>query len=328
VQDIKRSNDLFQKGRADELAAQYADALKKFEEADHLRPASGIVFHIAFCKEKLGSTLEAANDYERAVAMGKAENKPPVVKEAAARLEALTKKLPRLLVIAPKDVTDLKVSVDEHPFPESDLGVEKRVAQGTHRIAATAQGTRAFQTTVEAKEGTVQEVRIVLEKAGPAVVAILAPPKAPEPAAPPAPAPAPTAAPPAVTPPPDSAPKHASYTGAIVASVATGAFLGLGLVSYFVAGGHQDTLLSQCLTLPPAPCDELRGPVRTWDTVALAGFGAAGVSLVTAIVLFATASPGKSAALRLPLGLTPEVAVAPDGRGLAAGTFGLRGALP
>ncbi len=325
VKDLARAKQLFDKGRADELAAQYGEALKKFEELEKLKPTSGVAFHIGFCKEKLGRGLDAASDYERAAAMAKSENKPEVVKESENRLAALTPKLARLLVLAPKDAQDLHVTVDDRPLPEADLGVEKRIAPGAHKVAATAAGMRPFQSNVDTREGAVQEVRVVLEKAGPAVVAIVAAPKAAEPA--PAPVPAaegPTAP---VTPPPDSAPKHANYTGAVIASVATGAFLGLGVASYFVAGAKQDTLLTQCLTLNVAGCDELKGPVRTWDTIALVGFGAAGASLVTAVVLFATASPSKSASARpspmFPLGLTPEVAIGPS-----AGTFGFRGALP
>ena len=127
-----------------------------------------------------------------------------------------------------------------------------------------------------------------------------------------------------------------------MASVAVGAFAGLGLVSFLVAGAKHDTLITQCPTLTTAACADLRGPVRTWDTVALAGFGAAGVSLVTAIVLFATASPSRNAAAVDPNrpalfakgrsghpGILGALALEPDLTfGPSTAALGLRGVLP
>lgn len=331
VAEIKRSNDLFAKGRTDELAAQYGEALKKFEEAQRLRPASGIVFHIAFCKEKIGRGLEAAGDYERASAMGKAEGKPQVVKEADARLAALAPKLARVVVVPPKDAADLKVTLDDRTLSDSELGTEIRVAAGAHKVGASARGARPFEASVDARDASASEVKIVFEKLAPTPTPAAAPVVAgkTEPArlpAPPPTAPSPETPSPTdgVTPPPSEPSKGSRYTAPIVVSVAAGAFAGFGLVSYLVAGGEQRTLKSQCPSLLPAACDELRGPVRTWDTLALVGFGAAGVGLVTAIVLFATA-PSSAPAPATPSArwIAPELSFVSSG-----GTIGLRGVLP
>lgn len=348
VKELAQAKDLFTKGRADELAAQYAQGLQKFEAVEKIKSRSAVVFHIAFCKEKLGRLLEAADDYDRAKAMAKAEGKPDVLREVEARSTALAQRLPKLVVVVPPGTADVKVLVDERPLPESDWGLEKRVAPGSHKVEATAPNVPPFRANVETPERSTQEIKIVFQAPSPSPAAV---------AVAPVPVPAGTTQTPSssepskatadlssVTPPPDRGPqKHANYTGAIVASVAVGAFAGLGLVSFLVAGAKHDTLVTQCPTLTTEACADLRGPVRTWDTVALAGFGAAGVSLVTAIVLFATASPSRNAAAvepnRLGLfaakrrsghpGILDALALEPDvAFGPSTAAVGLRGVLP
>ena len=349
VKDLARAKDLFSKGRADELAAHYAQGLAKFEEVEKIKAGSATVFHIAFCKEKLGRLLEASEDYDRASTMAKAEVKPEVLKQIQARSGPLQERLPKLSVLVPAGIPDVKVTLDDRLLPEKEWGVAKRVSPGAHKVEATAPDVPPFRANVDSPERSTQEIKVVLATREPAHVVVAPVPVPGSPAHAPATSRAPDPGPAApgadtsnIPPPPDGdTPKHASYTGAIVATVGAGALAGLGVASFLVAGGKQDTLTTQCPTLSVPACDGLRSPVRTWDTLALVGFGAAGVSLVAAVVLFATASPSHKRASTAStastgsragsgsgsffetFALAPAVAVGPSG-----GQIGVHGVLP
>lgn len=349
VSELAHARQVFEKGRADELAAQYVRGLAKFEEVEKIKSASSVVFHIAFCKEKLGRLLEAADDYDRAEEMAKAEGKVEVLRQIKARSGPLGERLPKLTVTVTVPGTSGAASVtvllDERPLPQKDWGIEKRISAGTHKIEATSPNLSPFRATVETSERNPQEVKVVFPTPTPVIVTAptasnvspVSPPAKPAVVTPPPQAAQATqatqGAPSEVTPPPDRGPKkHANYTATVLASAFTVAFAGAGVASFFVAGAKQDRMLANCPTASTSDCNDLKSPVRTWDTLSLVGFGAAGVSLVTAVVLFSTAKPSSTTASfwepRGRLRLQPVVAFGGFGGAGASHEFGLRGVLP
>lgn len=337
VADIAGAKKLFSDGRADELAARYDDGLKKFERVQLLQPRGGVMFHIAFCHEKLGHLEAAVDAYEKATEMAKAENKPEVIKEAQSRLGPLVARLPKLTVVVPAGTKDVRVTLDDKPLPESEWNQEKRVSLGAHKVEgfdpASAQ-TPAFHTTLDTPERSHAEVRVVFPPHTPPP-AVVVPSPTPSPADPPKTTASPSAEP---ARPPEKDPygprdlttsSRPNYTLPVITTVATGVFLGVGIAGFAIAGGEQKTMLESCPVLLPDDCETRKKSVRTWDTVSLVGFGAAGVGLVTSIVLFATRSSKSSRAAATPafrvggLALTPSASLSREGAGLS-----LLGALP
>lgn len=340
VADIAGAKKLFTDGRADELAARYDDGLKKFERVLLLQPRrGGVMFHIAFCHEKLGHLEAAVDAYEKAIEMAKAENKPDVIKEAQSRLGPLVARLPKLTVVVPEGTIDVRVTLDDKPLPESEWNQEKRVSLGSHRVEAfdpASAQTPVFRTAIDTPERSHAEVRVVLPAHTPPPAPLVAPVPTPSPTdTAPKTAAAPVAEPARPTDKEPYGPRdlttssRPNYTLPVITSVATGVFLGVGIAGFAIAGGEQKTLLDTCPTLLPADCEAQKKSVRTWDTVSLVGFGAAGVGLVTSIVLFATRSSKSSRAAATPafrvggLALTPSASLSREGAGLS-----LLGALP
>lgn len=332
VADIAGAKKLFADGRADELAARYDEGLKKFERVQLLQPRGGVMFHIAFCHEKLGHLEAAVDGYEKAIDMAKAENKPDVIREAQNRLGPLVARLPRLVVLVPAGTKDVRVTLDDKPLAEAEWNQEKRVSLGSHKVEAfEGTSTQAvFHVAIETPERAHAEVRVVLPTHAPPPVAVVTPAPTPAPADPP-PKPNPAAEPartPEKTPygPRDlTSTSRPSYTLPVVTTVATGVFLGVGIAAFAIAGGEQKTMLESCPVLLPDDCETQKKSVRTWDTVSLVGFGAAGVGLVTSIVLFATRASTSSKAASAPafrvggLSLVPSASLTRDGAGLSLG---------
>jgi hypothetical protein len=331
VADIAGAKKLFADGRADELAARYDEGLKKFERVQLLQPRGGVMFHIAFCHEKLGHVEAAVEGYEKAMEMAKAENKPDVIREAQNRLGPLVARLPKLSVIVPAGTKDVRITLDDKPLAESEWNQEKRVSLGAHKIEAfdSTSAQPVFHVAIDTPERARAEVRVVLPTHAPPPVAVVTPPPVAPPAEPPAkPAATEPARAPEKTPygPRDlTSSSRPNYTLPVITTVATGVFLGVGIAAFAIAGGEQKTMLESCPVLLPDDCETQKKSVRTWDTVSLVGFGAAGVGLVTSIVLFATQASKSSNAASAPsfrvggLSLVPSATLSRDGAGLSLG---------
>lgn len=282
--ELREARELFAKAEKDEKAGDWSAALEKLRRIAQIKVTPGVRFHLALAEEKTGQLVAALADYAIAEKQATDEKNRDVLAALREPIAALQARVPRLIVKAPPDVRGLEISVDGKLLAPGLYAAEMPVDPGAHVVEAKASGRRAFTRTVTAQERDVATVDVVLEE---------------EPRAGTAPGPAPVDTRPSTTPtttpgtPPASVPRDKaalgeSKTGAIVATVAAVAFVGAGVGAYLVADGKQSDGRAQCQALTTqTACDDLRGPVRTWDTIALAAWVGGAALATVAIVLWA-----------------------------------------
>ena len=278
--ELQAARELFAKGEKDESAGRWNDALDKLKRAITVKSTPGLRFHIAFCEEKLGRLVAALADYTAADQAARDQNDKDVIDAVAEPLKTLRIRVPTLTIEVPA-AQDAHVELDGTLVPAGLYGVAMPVEPGLHRVVAKAPGKREFTTEVtlherEADTATVQWHDV---------------PKLPDEAAVPDrhETPGPT----------EPAARGGSKAGAIATSVLAAAFLGFGIGSYIAADGAASDFALECPNQPT--CDDLRGPVRTWDALALTGFIAAGATAIVSVVLWIVPSGAHKASARLEL---------------------------
>jgi hypothetical protein len=144
------------------------------------------------------------------------------------------------------------------------------------------------------RDGRAVTVTITLEREPAPATTRTAPPTASTPTLPPPAVVKPAQpVPPATTRAPQR-PGDVPRTAAIVATVSAGALTGLGLAAFLVAGHAHDEAVATCAARTTS-CDDLRGPIHTWDALALgAWIGAAAATTVAVILWVGGSREGKA----------------------------------
>lgn len=285
AQQLQYARDLFAEAQKHERDGNWQAALEALNKIAGIKLTPGVQYHLALCKEKLGMIVEAFKDYQAAEREAQAQNVQDVLQAVKGPLAALREKVPRLKVTVPSEVKDPKVTIDGAPLDAASFGMEIPVAPGDHRIEASAPGRAPFDGKVPTKPGEIVVVPVILPRVAMA------------PAPVPAPAPGKEAQPattsPAETPPAEEEPTSSgkqSRTGAIIATGSAVFLVATGIAAFAIADGKQSDAREQCAQ--QASCDDLRGPVRTWDTVALGAWIGGAVAGTIAVVLWL--KPSKS----------------------------------
>jgi len=282
--ELREARDLFAKAEKDEKAGDWTGALDKLRRVAQIKVTPGVRFHLALAEEKNGLLVTALADYALADKQANDEKNRDVLAAVREPLSALQARVPRLVVKAPPDVKGLEVTLDGKVLAPGLYAAEMPVDPKSHTVEAKAPGRKTFTRTVTSLERDVITVDIVFEEE----------PK-PVPVPVPVPAPGPTTTPPPPVTPPPPPPHEArtgdSKTGAIVATVGAVALIGAGVGAYFIADGKQSDGRTACQQqVTQAACDDLRSPVRTWDTIALAAWVGGAALTTVAIVLWAQPS--------------------------------------
>ena len=270
--EILAARNLFASAEKDEDAGHWQTALDKLRRASSVKMTAGIRFHIALCEEKLGRLVDALADYSAAQTQAFVEKNKDVLDALGEPLTALRARVPTITVKVPADVPDAKVTLDGAPLPAGLWGTAITVDAGPHYIEARAAARTPFTMTImtELREAEVVDVKLPAE-----VVA--------EPVAPAAARPAPEPAPPPSTEQAKTDSVHRSQAGALVAGAAAIVLAGAGVGAFVVAASKQSDGQAACAARATS-CDDLRGPVRTFDWLALGAWvgaaGAAGLAVV------------------------------------------------
>jgi hypothetical protein len=292
-QQLQSARDLFADAQKSEREGNWTAALDALNRVAAVKLTPGVLYHLALCKEKLGMLVEAYKDYQAAERAAAAQNVDDVLQAVKGPLAALREKVPRLKVTVPDDVKDVRVAIDGAPLDAARFGTEVPIAAGEHRIEASAPGRVAFDGRVPTHPGEIVVVPVLLP---------LSSPRAND-------SPAGAAAAPE-RPALSAAPRTAALlaTGGAVLLVAG------GVGAFLVADGKQSDAREQCAH--QTSCEELRGPVRTWDTIALGAWIGGAVASAVAIVLWLKPAASSEATAR---------AVGPSrlivGPGMVRGTF-------
>ncbi len=276
--ELAAARELFSRAERDEDAGRWADALEKLKKTGSVKMTPGIRFHIALCEQKLGKLAAALTDYVAADDAAREEGNKDVVDAVLEPLAEVRARVPTITLRPPPGVSDAEISLDGEILASGSLGAPFPVEIGSHAIAARAPNRMPFSATVSVTEKQAVSLDVLL----PAAVPL------------PAPVPAP---PPRQT----EADTHsrAPRAAAIVTSAGTLALAGFGVGAFLVAGAKQSSAETECREL--TSCEGLRGPVRTWDALALAAWVAGAGAGTLAVYLWAhprePVSPG--AALRI-----------------------------
>jgi serine/threonine-protein kinase len=140
---------LFDLGRALMKEGNYAEACPKLEESQRLDPGSGTLLNLGICYEHLGLTASAWSTFVDAAAAADATGKPDRVKTAQQHADALAPRLIRITIRVTSDkIADLEVRRGGQIVPPAQWGTAMVADPGSHVVAATAPGHKAWQATV------------------------------------------------------------------------------------------------------------------------------------------------------------------------------------
>lgn len=154
---FKQADDLRKQGK-------WADACPLFEASYNADPQLGVLLHLADCHEHVGRTATAWAEFNDAVGLAHAKNDP---REAAARkrADALTPKLAKLRIAAPKTVVSGLVVRRGTVDITALVGGEIPLDPGEHEIVASAPGFSEWRQKVTVQPGAVTDLQIpALEK--------------------------------------------------------------------------------------------------------------------------------------------------------------------
>lgn len=146
----RRSDLLFQEGKALLEQGAVADACAKLAESLALVPRSGTRLNLAMCRHKEGRYATALRLYQESLDAAIADKRPDreeLVRRALVEIRPL---LSWLVVRAPAAAAGLAVSCDGAPIDRTSWGSPIPVDPGPHVIRAEAPGKQPFELLVTA----------------------------------------------------------------------------------------------------------------------------------------------------------------------------------
>jgi hypothetical protein len=258
--ELTAARDAFAKAERDEDAGRWDAALEEVRRAAGVKMTPGLRFHTALCEEKLGRLVAALADYAAAEAQAREDGNREVLAAVSEPLADLRKRVPTLTLALPPGLKDASVTVDGTPLPGGSWASPIHLDPGKHAVEGMAPGRRPFAQGVTLAERDAITVQVALPELAPApATAITEPPPAP------------------VAP-------RVSHVGAIAVSAGAVVLTGAGVASFFVAGAKQSSAETACRQL--VSCSSLRGPVRTFDWLALSAWSGAAIAGTVAVILW------------------------------------------
>jgi serine/threonine-protein kinase len=262
---------LFQEAKTLVAAGDYERACPKFAEAQRLFPTPGTALSVGDCFEKAGRLASAWGAFKEAEIFSRNAGASEHQAEAQKRVEALTPRLSRLVLVVPPTAKapGFEVRRDGAVVGEAQWGSPVPVDPGWHKIEATAPGRKPWTTSLRVEPtspSTTVEVP-VLEAESTATQ------------------------------------EQAFWGGQRIAGAALG---GAGVASMIVgavfaakAAGRNSDSLPHCLPNDVTKCDatgvSLRNDAFTASHISTGMFVAGGVLVAGGLVVFLTA-PRKSVA--------------------------------
>jgi hypothetical protein len=275
---LQAARDLFTAATKDEDAQRWSDALDKLRRVADVKLTAGVRYHIALCEEKLGQTATALAYYTEAQSAAEREHDKDVLDLVTPEfLAGLRGRVSTLAIDVPDTIAGADVTLDGQPEPKGLWGVAVPVDPGPHHIEAHAPGRVSFVCDLIVREREVT----VLDVTMPMLPAI--------PVAPPPPSPrqhAPTL-PVRSEPPPPSSESSRSLAAPLGTTIGAVLLAGGGLGAFLLAGNAQSSGQTQCAARASGSCDDLRAPVRDWDSVALGAWVGSAILATAAVVLWA-----------------------------------------
>lgn len=163
------ADTLFEQGKRQLAAKQYAKACATFEKVDSIDPGIGAKLNVAKCYQEWGKLARAHRWYTDAekMAVDTRDARAPKIKELIA---ALDPDVPRLTIRVPAgaDAAAASITLDGAAVASSALGRETRVDPGPHEIAYRVSDQKK-RKTVAMERGGKREITLELPSTGVAV---------------------------------------------------------------------------------------------------------------------------------------------------------------
>jgi hypothetical protein len=287
---------LFDDGRKLMSASKYAQACAKFEASQALDPGVGTSLNLADCYEKMGRSASAWAQFRETISAARRAGSSERERIARERSDALEPKLSYLTIITWKG-QDVTVSRDGQALDAAVLSTPIPVDPGTHAIAASAPGKRAWTTDVTVRDNA--------DRVSVSVPILADEPKPLQPSARnEAPVPPPTAAEADAR--SESRARGAQRTIGIVAGAVGVAGIATGTVFGIKAASTWSDAKSKCNPYPYCGANgkKLADEAADSGTIATIAFIAGGVSLAAGVVLWLTA-PSDTSERGVALGVGP-----------------------
>jgi hypothetical protein len=298
------AEELFRQGQSLMQAQRFAEACPKLAESQRLDPGTGTLLNLGVCHEREGKLASAWAEYNDVLTLAQRDGREDRVAYAKERIAAVEPRLSRLKIeLSPgSDVSTLEVKLDGNVVGRPTLGVAIPVDPGTHRVAASASGKRAWETSIDIPTGPV-EIVVAL----PALTDAPAEPLAP--------------ATPGASSRPGSDRSPASNTQRILAyglgglglvGVGIGTVFGLKAISKNDESNERGCVGNEC----SASAGALREDAQSAGTLSTVAFAVGGAALAGGVVLFLTAPNSKAEDSRP----VARIAFAPSGGRVELGT--------
>lgn len=322
--DAVAAEALFEEGRKLAAAGSWADACPKFADSQRLDPSPATLLNLANCWEKVGRSASAWATYREAASAANAAGRADYLTAAQRHADALAPRLAHLTINVAQPVDGIQVQRDGVIVAPAEWSAALPIDTGSHALAATAPGHKAWSATVDVAADGVAIVETV-----PALDA--APVEAPSvaPAAPPAvvtPAPSASAAlvGPSSEPPP--APQRGTSQRIAGWIVAGAGVVGLGVAAGFTGAAlhEKSDSSSGCngSTCTNQSAFNTRNTAYDDGNVASWALGLGAAAVVGGVILVLTAPHGPTNAAVATHGSGATLVVAPTiGGALLRGTW-------
>lgn len=162
--DTAKIRTIFQEGLQLEAGGNFAGALSKFQEVSLLKRTPNVLFHIAFCQEKLGQLVAAVGGYKITILEGGDDPKSAKAVQAAQEaLVLLEKRVPSLTINRGKNSDLAKITLDGSELGTASIGKPQQIDPGAHSIEAIAAGKIPFKEVIQIAEGENKTIEISLK---------------------------------------------------------------------------------------------------------------------------------------------------------------------
>lgn len=315
--DLAKARQLYSQGLTEEAAGDWTGALATFEQVSRIKLTPQVRFHIARSKEHLGRLNEALGGYRLAEyeAQQEGDKAAGVLAQIQSARKALEKRIPKLIIRRGKGADAIKIELDGVVVGVSQIGHPVKVDPGPHQLTGALPGGATFKKTVDAKEGTTEDVVLDVPEALRQKASASAPPKK-------SPSPEPSEEPPPQ--PTEDHGAHVSSGGSIAPWIIGGvgvASLAASGVFYLLRNNEKKKLDEGCIgSKCPDTLQSAQDAGQRYSTltgVAL-GVGVAGIG-VGAVWLIAGRSSRKSGGDSAGRGVSVRIAAAPQSTGVSIG---------
>ena len=129
-----------------------------------MKVTAAVRFHLGLCFENTGKLVDALNEFNRAEASA-APGEPDaalIVEKSKKHVAELEARIPRVVVVAPAEVSGVEVMLDAAPVGASLFGSGIPVDPGSHVVRARAPRRLSFERSFEAGERTSTTIVVVL----------------------------------------------------------------------------------------------------------------------------------------------------------------------